>query len=220
MISNTINSTSQTANKSSIATNPKSVLGKDDFMKLLLTELQHQDPTDPMDSDKILTQTSELATLESADNTNKALASLSTKLGESSNLGMVSAIGKMGSLGTNSISLLKDSKPKFDLYFKNDIQSGQVNIKNMDGNIVKTFLLKPQKGGVLSFSWDGTNNSGQRAPAGSYSISANYVDDKNDNLTTNYGTYPINAVKFDNGKALLKLGNNYYSLDKVKEIYE
>ncbi len=220
MVSNTINSTSQITNKSSIATNPKSILGKDDFMKLLLTELQHQDPTSPMDTEKILTQTSQLATLESADNTNKALASLSTKLGESSNLGMVSAIGKMGSLGTNSISLLKDSKPNFDLYFKNDIQSGQVNIKNMNGDIVKTFLLKPQKSGVLSFNWDGTNNSGQRVPAGSYSISANYVDDKNDNLTTNYGTYPINSVKFDNGKALLKLGNNYYSLDKVKEIYE
>ncbi len=220
MVSDMINTIPTTTNKSSIVTNPKSILGKDDFMKLLLTELKYQDPTNPMDTEKILAQTSQLATLESTDNTNKTLEKLSSQLEASSNLGMVSAIGKMGSLGTDSISLLKGSKPNFDLYFKNDIQSGKVYIKDMKGNIVKTFLLKPQKAGVLSFSWDGTNNSGQRVSAGSYSISANYIDDKNDNLTTQYGTYPISSVKFNNGKALLKLGNNYYSLNQVKEIYE
>ena len=42
----------------------KSVLGKDDFLTLLLVELQHQDPTEPTDSATILTQTSQLANLE------------------------------------------------------------------------------------------------------------------------------------------------------------
>ena len=59
----------------------KTALGKDDFMKLLLVELQHQDPTEPMDSEKILTQTSQLAGLESSENTNKALATLTAGLG-------------------------------------------------------------------------------------------------------------------------------------------
>ena len=52
----------------------KRALQKDDFLKLLLVELQHQDPTEPMDSEKILSQTSQLATLESAQNTNDARA--------------------------------------------------------------------------------------------------------------------------------------------------
>ncbi|HUH42926.1 MAG TPA: flagellar hook capping FlgD N-terminal domain-containing protein, partial [Sulfurimonas sp.] len=52
----------------------KSILGKDDFMKLLLVELQYQDPTEPMDTEKILTQTSQLAPLEASENTNKALS--------------------------------------------------------------------------------------------------------------------------------------------------
>ena len=53
-------------------TDNKNTLSKDDFMKLFLAEMQHQDPTEPMDSEKILTQTSQLATIESTDNTNKA----------------------------------------------------------------------------------------------------------------------------------------------------
>ena len=66
-----------------LAENPAGVLGKDDFLKLLLVELQHQDPTEPMDSGKILTQTSQLASLESAQNTTKALETLAKQLGAS-----------------------------------------------------------------------------------------------------------------------------------------
>jgi flagellar basal-body rod modification protein FlgD len=202
-----------------IATNPKSVLGKDDFMQLLLTELQYQDPTDPMDSDKILTQTSELATLESADNTNKALENLTKQLNSNSDLGAISAIGKMGSLGTNNITLSDDNNPTFDLYFKHDIQSGSVTITDNQNNVVKTITLTPQNSGTYSFNWDGTDEAGDRLPAGSYSITSNYTDGQS-SYKTAYGVYPIESVKFDSGNALLKMGSNYYPLDSVKEIYQ
>ena len=64
----------------STAVKDKTSLGKDDFMKLLLVQLQHQDPTEPMDSEKILTQTSQLAGLEASSNTNKALEDLAASL--------------------------------------------------------------------------------------------------------------------------------------------
>ncbi len=202
------------------AANPDGILGKDDFMELLLTELQYQDPTDPMDSDKILTQTSELATLESADNTNKALEDLSKQLASSSNLSAISAIGKMGSLGTDSITLSDDDNPTFEIYFAHDIANGQVTIADSNNNIVKTFDLSPQNGGVLSFQWDGTDDNGNRLPAGSYSITADYSDGQTGSYTTAYGVYPIESVRFDGGDALLKMGSSYYPLSKVKEIYQ
>jgi flagellar basal-body rod modification protein FlgD len=33
------------------------------------------------------------------------------------------------------------------------------------------------------------------------------------------GTYPIEAVRFENGAALVKVGSNYVPLDQVKEVY-
>ncbi len=221
MVSNTINTGVKTKlSSSNIATNPKGILNKDDFMKLLLTELKYQDPTDPMDTEKMLTQTSQLATLESSDNTKKALEKLTSQLSVSANLGIVGAIGKMASLGKDTILVSKDSKPSFDLYFKHDIQSGSVKIKDKNGNVVKTLTLKPQKGGVLNFAWDGTNNNGKRVAEGEYSISANYTDGNSGSYSTTYGTFPIESVKFDNGNALLKLGNSYFPLGKIKEISE
>ena len=213
-------SNTTTATNNDIYENPKSILGKDDFMKLLLTELQYQDPTDPVDTEKILTQTSQLATLESADNTNKTMEKLVAQLNSSSDLNAVSAIGKMGSLGTDSITLAQDDNPSFDIYFSHDIQSGSVNITDAQGNRVKTFDLGSNSAGVQSFQWDGTDNSGNRLPEGTYSITSNYSDGDNGSYETSYGIYPIESVRFDDGKALLKLGSKYYSLDKVKEIYQ
>ncbi len=209
-----------TDSSTTTATNPNAVLGKDDFMQLLLTELQYQDPTDPMDSDKILTQTSELATLESSDNTNKALDNLSKQLSSSSDLTAISAIGKMGSLGTDDITLTDDNKPDFEIYFNHDIKSGTVEIADQNGNVVKTFDLQPQNGGVLSFEWDGTDNSGKRVPAGSYSVTADYSDGTTGSYKTAYGVYPIESVRYNDGTTELKMGSNYYPLSSVKEIYQ
>ncbi len=212
--------TNSTTTNSVTATNPKSVLGKDDFMKLLLTELQYQDPTDPMDSEKILDQTSQLATLESADNTNKAMEKLVAQLNSSSDLNAVSAIGKTGSLGTDSITLGKDDNPTFDMYFKHNIASGTIHITDTQGNIVKTFDLKTHDAGVQSFQWDGKDNSGNRLPEGKYSITSDYSDGSTGSYKSVYGIFPIESVRFDSGKALLKLGNNYYPLSDIKEIYQ
>ena len=83
-----VSSIAQTTNTGTTV-NPKSIMGKDDFLKLLLTELQHQDPTSPMDSEKILSQTSQLASLEAQDKTNKALEALTASFGGNKNFNAV-----------------------------------------------------------------------------------------------------------------------------------
>jgi len=133
-------STSYT-NASTTATsgiNPGSVLDKDSFMKLLLVELQHQDPTEPMDGDKILTQTSQLATLESAENTNKALSDLASQLQASRDFNAIAAIGKMASLGSNAVTLPETGNAKFEIYFEKEIKSGTLSITDKNNNLIKS----------------------------------------------------------------------------------
>ena len=202
-------------------TNPGSVLDKDSFMKLLLVELEHQDPTDPMDSDKILTQTSQLATLESASNTNKALEELATQLSASRDFAAVSVIGKMASLGSNAVTLEKGSTAKFEVYFENTIKTGTMTITDKNGNTVKTVSLADQAGkkGVLAFEWDGTNNSNQALEAGYYSVKADYVDSTGAAQSTQFGIYPVESVRYDDGKPLIKLGSSYIPMTYIKEFF-
>jgi flagellar basal-body rod modification protein FlgD len=220
-VTNTLNApTSLPTNENDIAQNPDAILGKDDFMMLLLTELQYQDPTDPMDSDKILTQTSELASLEAADNTNKALENLTKTLTQTSGLSAISAIGKMASLGSSSIILDEENTPTFELYFADDIQSGSLQITDVNGNTIRTVDLDQMPGGIQTFTWDGTDTNGRRVPPGSYTITANYITPSGETKNTAYGFYPIESVRFDGDKAMLKLGSQYYPMDAIKEIYQ
>lgn len=214
------NSTSALATATSKdQSNPKGVLGKKDFLKLLLVELQYQDPTAPMDTEKILSQTSQLATLESSDNTNAALGKLSASLSSAQQFSIIAAIGKTADLGSNSIAHDKGASSIFEIYFPNDIKQGIVEIQNSNGSVVQTLNVGTNKAGVYSFTWDGSTPSGVDAEGGVYNISANYTDSSGKGQTTKLGTYPIEAVRFDKGNTLVKVGSSYVPLTNIKEVY-
>lgn len=199
-------------------TNPNGILGKDDFLKLLLLELKYQDPTAPMDSEKILSQTSQLATLESADNTNKALEKLAASLASSMQYSAIGAIGKVADTGSNAVVLDEGKTTNFQLYFPDDVQYGSVNVMDVNGNTLKSIPLDPKTKGTYSFEWNGSDNRGNTLDAGVYYVESSYTDTKGQTHTTRVGTYPIESVRFENGVASVKLGANYVPLDSVKEI--
>ncbi len=216
------NNTAQTnsvkkTNDDNIATNPKGVLGKDDFLKLLLVELEHQDPTSPMDSEKILAQTSQLATLEAQQNTNKVMSDFAAQFAMSQNMNAVSAIGKQAKMD-NELILEEGKDANFDLYFNNDIQSGSVDIYDQDENLIKTINLDAQTGGLLKFNWDGKNSDGVGVDAGKYKVVASYNSPDGQKHQSEYGTYKIESVKFEDSQALVKLGGQYIPFSQIKEI--
>lgn len=198
----------------------KNTLGKDDFMKLLLIELQHQDPTEPMDSEKILTQTSQLASLESTDNTNKALADLAASLGSVNQFSTIGAIGKTADLGSDVISLDEDATTTaFEIYFPSDVKTGTVEITDNNGQTIKTIDVQTNPSGIYSFEWDGRDNLGNFAESGLYHVNASYTNSNGQALQTRLGAYPIESVRFDGGETLVKVGSNYVPLASIKEVY-
>ncbi|MFA6759703.1 MAG: flagellar hook capping FlgD N-terminal domain-containing protein [Sulfuricurvum sp.] len=205
--------------ESKVEKKDKSVLGKDDFLKLLLVELQYQDPTAPMDSEKILSQTSQLATLESANNTNKALEELAAALGSSQQFNTIAAIGKMADIGSNAIIHEEGKDTTFDMYFQDDVKFGSVEILDGDGNILKTLSIDEKTKGVYQFDWDGTDGFGNSLKSGIYYVTASYTNQNDEKQKTRMGAYPIESVKFDGADTYVKLGSSYVKLEDIKEVY-
>ena len=198
----------------------KSILGKDDFMKLLLVELQHQDPTEPMDSEKILSQTSQLATLEASENTTNALESLAKSLGSAQQFSNVAAIGRTADLGGDAISFsAQEGDSTFEVYFPTPASSGEVEIKDADDNVVGTIEVPEGTVGVQQFTWDGIKQGGNIVDDGLYKVSANYLDPSSTQRTTKLGVYPIESVRFEGDKTLVKVGSSYVPLDDIVEVY-
>jgi len=214
-----LNAATNTETVASTAVENKTALGKDDFMTLLLVELQNQDPTEPMDSEKILTQTSQLATLESAENTNNALEELAAALGSTQQFSTISAIGKTADLGSNAIGHDEGSTTSFEVYFPDSIKTGNVEILDGDGNIVSTIALEENDAGVYQYDWDGMLSSGTQAESGVYYVTASYTNSAGDAKTTRMGAYPIESVRFDGGSTYVKVGSNYVPLENVQEVY-
>ncbi|MBS5830784.1 MAG: flagellar basal body rod modification protein [Campylobacter concisus] len=205
----------------STGTNPNSQLDKDAFMKLLLTELQYQDPTSPMDTEKMLTQTSQLAAVEMQENTNKAMKDLVNQLKSNANAYAISALGKMVSTGSSAVTLTDEKKDaNFAIYFKSDLANGKLEVKNANGQVVRSIDLNNLNSGVHKLTWDGKDETGNQVPNGSYNVSVNYTGKDGKEYKTQVGNYPVEAVKFVDGKAMMKVAGEYVSMDSVKEFYE
>ena len=204
--------------------NPDSILGKDDFMKLLLTELQYQDPTSPMDSDKILSQTSQLAALETQEKTNKALEALTASFTQNKNFAAVSAIGKYARLD-NKINLTQDTKGNlnpvnFELNFEEEAKEGTVEIYDEKNRLVKVMKIGEVTKGKHPFTWDGLTDAGEKATPGTFTIVANYYNPDGVKLQADFGSYKIESVKFDDARTYVKLNGSFIPFDKIAEIYE
>jgi len=219
MINATSDTTSLQSTTETAYENPDGILGKDDFMMLLLAELQYQDPTEPTDTETILTQTSQLAALESADNTNKALEDLAASLGNSDQMATVAAIGKTADLGSNAITYTEGSTSNFEVYFPSDVEAGTVEVLNADGEVIQTLEVEAGTAGVQQFTWDGTDGTGNFADSGYYYVTSSYTDTAGNAQETRLGTYPIESVRFEGTDTLVKVGSSYVSLDQIVEIY-
>jgi flagellar basal-body rod modification protein FlgD len=209
--------TAATATAATAAAN-KTVLGKDDFLKLLLVELKYQDPTSPMDSEKILSQTSQLAGIEASENTNKALTTLASSLSASLQLSGISAIGKLADTGSNGVVLEKGQSTDFQIYFPSDVTTGSIKIMDVDGKVLRTMDVGATNAGVAQYTWDGKDNGGAVQQPGVYYVESNYTKTDGTTASSRVGIYPIESIKFDSGKTYAKLGASYVDFSTIKEI--
>ncbi|MGH2268190.1 flagellar basal body rod modification protein [Campylobacter taeniopygiae] len=224
-------SSTSSSSSSGIVSNPNATLDKDAFLKLLLIELQHQDPTDPMDSDKMLTQTSQLSALEMQQNTNttmqkmvETMQKLSDSFSTSMSTSAIGAIGKMATVNNNTIKLTgSDEVIALKMYLPEDSDNKGLTLEIYDKNNKLVYSEKSSEGqevskGLFTLEWPGRNNDGVYAGDGEYTVKVVYNNKNGEKITANYGSYPIESIKFVDGVAYAKMGGQYVSFDDIAEI--
>lgn len=218
------------SSSSGIVSNPNATLDKDAFLKLLLIELQHQDPTDPMDSDKMLTQTSQLSALEMQQNTNttmqkmvETMQKLSDSFSTSMSTSALGAIGKMATVSDNKIKLTgADELIALKMYLPEDSDENGVTLEIYDSNNKLVFSEKSDaksiSQGLFTMEWPGRNNDGVYAGDGEYTVKMVYNNKNGEKITANYGTYPIEGIVFKEGIAYAKMAGKEVPFDAIQEI--
>lgn len=144
-------------------------LGSDVFLRLLVTQLQSQDPTNPVQNEDFVAQLAQFTTLEQATGTNKLLEQLIGQDAQRTQLDLVNLIGRTVVTEGDTVSLGKADEAT--LAYALSETASRVNIEVLGPNktILRTLSsTAPETPGVHEVQWDGMNESGDRVPEGVY----------------------------------------------------
>jgi flagellar basal-body rod modification protein FlgD len=177
-----------------------------DFLTLLTTQLQNQDPTNPMDSSQFTSQLAQMSAVEQQINTNSNLEKVLAAITSSQSGSLVSYIGKqIDAIGSNGV--LAGGGAVFAYNLPQAAATTTISISDAKGNVVYNGN-GDVKSGRNQVIWDGVNsNSGATMPDGIYTIKVTAKDAAGKDITaTTYTTGLVSAVDNSSGTPALSLG--------------
>ena len=197
-------------------------LGKEDFLKLLLTQLKNQDPTSPMESHQMAAQLAQFSSLEQLSNINSSIDGLATAQKPAQQFDTLKMIGKSVQ-GDSSKIYRGDLAAIHDISFTlgQDVESAKMKVKDELGNVVREFDAQGLKKGKNSFTWDGVVDNGSKARPGHYTIE---IDSRGKNGNKVHAETKFNGlvtgVNFSPAGPILMMGNQSVKLSDIKSIVD
>jgi flagellar basal-body rod modification protein FlgD len=157
------------------AINNAATLGGTDFLTLMLAQLKNQDPTSPVDSNTFLTQLAQLSQVQGITQLNTSFGALSSSLTSSQALQASSLLGHQALVNSTTANLAANGTVTGAVNVPQNTSQVLLTVKDASGALVRQINLGAQSTGLASFSWDGKEGDGSQAPAGTYTLSAQYA---------------------------------------------
>ncbi len=152
--------------------NTESELGKDQFLQLLVAQMNNQNPLDPQTNSEFVAQLAQFSTVEGIDNLNTSVESMLSSTQSSQALQASSLVGRKVIVTTNTAVVDTSSTFKGSVAMTNSTDNLYVNVYDSTGNQVNRINLGAAPAGNIGFTWDGTDSSGNVLPAGTYTFEA------------------------------------------------
>jgi flagellar basal-body rod modification protein FlgD len=168
-------STGSTGSTPASSVNAGATLGGTDFLTLMLAQLKNQDPTSPVDSNTFLSQLAQLSEVQGITSLNTSFSTLSSSLSSSQALQASSLLGHQALVNTNTTTVAAGAPVTGAVNVPQTTSQVVLNISDSSGALVSQINLGAQPAGLTSFAWNGQTSSGAQAPAGTYTLTAQYA---------------------------------------------
>ncbi len=218
------NQATSTASQNGV-TNSKSVMGKDDFLKLMIAQLKNQDPLSPLDGTAFASQLAQFSSLEQLHNLNESVkrsVDANYLLVQSVNNTMTAnLIGKETKLNLSTIKYSGQDSISLTYNLPQNAKEATIKIYDKDNNLVRTINCTDLSSGEHKLSWDFTDNNGAKVKEGDYKveIEAKGLDGK-DMKANLFITGIINGIKFTQNGAKILIDDIEYDVSDVVEIIQ
>jgi len=195
-----------------------SVLGQEDFLKLLTAQLQYQDPMKPMENGEFMGQMAQFSTVSGITEMGESIDSLVNIYQGQQMSNSAAMIGKQALVDGNWAQL-KGGELGGAIDLTTAANDVRIDIKSDTGEVMTSLGLGSQLAGTKEFTWDGVMEDGTQAPEGSYYLSATAIKDGVTSVPSMqvYGT--VNSIQLKGGEVTLNVsGQGNVSFNNVKRI--
>jgi flagellar basal-body rod modification protein FlgD len=149
-------------------TETKKALGQEDFLALLTTQLQYQDPFKPLDNTEFVAQMASFSQLDSLQSLQSSFDSLASSLTSNQALQASSLVGKVVSVPTDTAYLFYEGGMLGQTELSGNADRVVLEVRDASGALVRTLDMGAQQAGDVELWWDGLDESGNRLPEGQY----------------------------------------------------
>jgi flagellar basal-body rod modification protein FlgD len=217
-VTSTSSTTTQTTDLTSLA-GSSSTMGKEEFLQLLVTQLQNQDPLNPTENTEFVAQLSQFSSLEQLLNVNTALEGQADIFQSLHNTMMTNLIGR--EVMVSNDTLYWDGSEASLSYVVPSTTEVSIQVFDEDGNMVATQSLGTVASGEQTFTWDGKDQFGNDLDYGSYQFQF-LIDDGEGGTSTleTYQTGKVTSLEYVNGGAILYLGQQAVYPSEIVAIRE
>ncbi|MCS2610227.1 flagellar hook assembly protein FlgD [Halomonas dongshanensis] len=201
---------------------------RDSFMTLLITQLQNQDPLNPMENAEMTSQLAQINTVSGIEQLNDTLNGITQQMDAAQALQAAGLIDKAVLVpGSNVMVSVDDENNAYATPFGIELASPasqvEISVLSKSGEVVYTNRVGAVAAGVESFSWDGLTNEGAVAPEGAYTVRFSAMNSAGEPIeaqTLNYALVQGVSPGNGNNDVRLDLGAIYgqVTLDQVKQI--
>jgi flagellar basal-body rod modification protein FlgD len=185
------------------------------FLTLLTTQLQNQNPLDPLDTNQFTQQLVQFAQVEQQLKTNDSLTSLVNIEKAASSTQALVYVGQ--TVAVDGSTAVFDGHATWNLTAPSDVDA-TITISDSAGRTAYSGNIDI-KGGDFSFVWDGKGNDGTQWPTGNYKMTITAQDSNGNNVaipTEVQGL--VDSVDLTASPPLLSIGGQNYTPDQVKRL--
>lgn len=204
----TMNGTSSATSTSSSSSSTSASSLEQTFLQLLVTQLQNQNPTNPMDSSQMTSQLAQIDTVSGIASLNTSLTSLSTQLSAGQNAQAALLIGSNVLAPGSSVTVSAGASQQIGVKLTTASSDVKLTVTNSAGKVVDTEDLGAQSAGNIPITWSPKDSSGNTLADGKYTISAtSTVNGQTTSATTLVESQVDGVIQQTDGSAGLSLAN-------------
>lgn len=191
---------------------------QDQFLKLLMTQMQNQDPMNPLDNAQVTSQIAQISTVTGIQQLNDTVKALTSAMSSMQTMQTASLIGK-NVLAEGNYLQLASGAGVAGYNLGADADAVTVSVYDSSGSLVYTAPQGGHSAGSYAFQWDGKTNAGGTAPDGNYSIAVSATQGGNKVDATALAVGQVNSVTLTSTGAQLNVnGLGALDMSKVKQI--